>query len=285
MTLRVTWLALALYAFLSAAATGIGRLGFGVHQALAGRYTTISTLFVISSFAIVANWIIQYLKINKRLPTKSVIAISFISGLLVFSYILTFSAGVRDYEAGKKHLEQARVCLDYADVADDACLEILHPIAEVVRERAKTLTKMGYLIGVRWPELERVNGGRMHIDSVNNQLYSSSSEKVIDSEKRKTLTISGWAFDDLKKNSGSRVYLVLRSDGEEIIIPAAKSDRADVAKHFGESGYFQSGWSAAIITDNFNEGCYTLSVRLLRESGKEYYESDGYKPICFGSTQ
>jgi len=129
------------------------------------------------------------------------------------------------------------------------------------------------------------NGGRMHIDPVNNKLYSSYSEKVIDSEKRKALTISGWAFDDQKKNSGSRVYLVFRSDGEEIIIPAARSGRADVARHFGESGYVQSGWSATISTDNFDEGCYTLSVRLLRESGKEYYESDGNKPICFGSTQ
>jgi len=149
------WLALALYAFLSAAATGIGRLGFGVHQALAGRYTTISALFVISSFAIVAIWISQYLKINKRLPTKSVIAISLISALLMFSYILSFSVGARALEARKKRIEQARACLDYADVADDKCLEVLHPDAAVVRERAKTLTKIGYLIGVRWLELER----------------------------------------------------------------------------------------------------------------------------------
>jgi len=279
------WLALALYAFLVAAATGIGRSGFGVHQALEGRYTTISTLFVISSFVIVAIWISQYLKINKRLPTKSVIAISFISGLLMFSYILSFSAGPRAMEARKKRIEPGRECLDYADVAADACLKVLHPSAALVRRGAKTLTKMGYLMGVRWPELERVSGGRIHIDYVNNKLYSSYSEKVIDSEKRKTFTIKGWAFDDLKKNSGSRVYLVLRSDGEEIIIPAARSDRADVAKHYGESGYFQSGWSATASTDNLDEGCYTLSMRLLRESGKEYYESDGNKPICFGSTQ
>jgi len=57
-----------------------------------------------------------------------------------------------------------------------------------------------------------------------------------------------------------------------------------IEQDFGERGYLQSGWSATISADNFDEGRYTLSVRLLRENGKEYHESDCNKLIYFGST-
>lgn len=122
----------------------------------------------------------------------------------------------------------------------------------------------------------------MVIDSVNDQLYASLEEKVvIESGKDKTLTLKGWAVDDKERISGSRVYLVFRKNGEEIIVPSARQSRPDVAKHFKENGYKHSGWSCIFNSDNFKKGCYVLSVRILRDNRKEYYELDGDKPICF----
>jgi hypothetical protein len=133
-----------------------------------------------------------------------------------------------------------------------------------------------------WHKTKIVSGGLMIIDSVNNKLYGQLKEKtVINPDTDKFLKLSGWAVDDKKKDSGKGVYLVFRYGGEEIIIPTRRQSRPDVAKHFGVEGYMGSGWACRIKSDTFKKVCYTISVRILRADGKEYYELDGDKPICF----
>jgi hypothetical protein len=51
------WLALASYAVISAFVTGVGRMGFPLGQALSSRYTTFSSLSILSILVIVALWI------------------------------------------------------------------------------------------------------------------------------------------------------------------------------------------------------------------------------------
>lgn len=136
--------------------------------------------------------------------------------------------------------------------------------------------------GPNWQIINRVRGGLMAIDSVNDQLYSPTKEKiVIDVDKAKSLTLSGWAVDDKRKDSGDRVYLVFKNRAEEIILPTKRNYRPDVAKHFGENNYKQSGWSLRVNTESFRTECYAVSVRILRKNRKEYYELDGDKPLCF----
>ncbi len=278
------WLAIASYAILSAAVTGIGRIGFGVGQALSSRYTTISTLFIISVLVIAVFWANNYTRSYKQLPTKWVVIITSLSTLLVLSYILSFSEGKKAFAHRKAHLEKAAACLENVDLATDECLKVLNPDAAIVRERAKMLSKMGLLKkkGVEWQKIERVKGGLMCIDLINSQFYSPLQQKVtIDSSKDKSLIINGWAVDDINKNSGDRVYIVFRYNSEEIIAPTVRQSRPDVAKHFGEDGYMQSGWVANLSSDNFKKGCYTFSIRILRGNKKEYFELDGDKQVCF----
>lgn len=278
------WLAIASYAILSAVVTGIGRVGFGVGQALSSRYTTISTLFIISVLVIVVIWANNYIRIYKQLPTKWVVIITSISTLLVLSYILSFSKGKEEFAQRKAHLEKAAACFENVDVVTDEFLRVLYPNTAIVRERIKMLSKMGLLKkkGVEWQKIKRVKGGLMCIDLINSQLYSPLQQKVIiDSIKDKSLTINGWAVDDVNKNSGDRVYIVFRYNSEEIIVPTVRQSRPDVAKHFGEDRYMQSGWIANLSLDNFKKGCYTFSIRILRGNKKEYFELDGDKQVCF----
>ncbi len=140
--------------------------------------------------------------------------------------------------------------------------------------------------GPNWQIINRVRGGLMAIDSVNDQLYSPTKEKiVIDVDKAKSVTLSGWAVDDKRKDSGDRVYLVFKNRAEEIILPTKRNYRPDVAKHFGENNYKQSGWSLRVNTESFRTECYAVSVRILHKNRKEYYELNGDKPICFESAQ
>lgn len=132
-----------------------------------------------------------------------------------------------------------------------------------------------------WQELKIVNGGQMVIDSINDLLFSQSEDQIIiDMDKHPSLTLRGWAFDDNMRNSGNSIYLAFKNDNEEIRIPTKRELRPDVAKHFGEDSYMQSGWTSSINSDNFKEMCYGVSVHIIRDNKKEYYKLDGNKKIC-----
>ena len=137
------WLSLASYAVLSAAATGIGRLHYGVAQALSSRYTTISTLFLISVLVVSVCCIDSYFKNNKHLPTKLLVIIA--STLLVFSYTITYYKGIKTFKHSTKRLQNAILCLENVDDASDDCLKVLHPRVGLLRTRVKNLREMGLL--------------------------------------------------------------------------------------------------------------------------------------------
>lgn len=145
------WLALALYSILSAAVTGIGRLGFGVDQAMSGRYTTISTPFAVSVFVVAAYWIGDYLDLRKRLPGKLMAVVCFVSILFVFSYASSFSRSLKKFARTSAGMQKAKLCLEDPGSAEDACLKILYPDTAIVRERAKMLMDMGILKWSRTP--------------------------------------------------------------------------------------------------------------------------------------
>ncbi len=136
------WLALGLYAFLCAIVTGIGRLGFGAHQALASRYTTFSTLFVLCSIVVTASWIKCSLKNYQCLPNKTIAFISSLSILFVLAYAVSFSHGIREFKNRNKSLQANVQCLLSIQTASDECLKKVYPIAIVARDRAKMLQEM-----------------------------------------------------------------------------------------------------------------------------------------------
>ena len=136
------WLTLGLYAFLCAIVTGIGRLGFGVHQALASRYTTFSTLFVLCSIVVTASWIKCSLKNYQCLPKKTIAFVSSLSILFILAYTLSFSHGIREFKNRNKSLQANVQCLLSIQTASDECLKKVYPIATVARDRAKMLQEM-----------------------------------------------------------------------------------------------------------------------------------------------
>lgn len=151
------WLALALYSFASAVVTGVGRLGFGVDQAMVGRYTTISTPFAVSVFVVAAYWIGDYIDHYKRLPWKLTAVVCFVSILFVFSYASSFSKGVRKFASTSAGRQRAKVCLESPDSADEACLKILYPDTAILRERARMLVDMGIL---KWSKAPATLSGK-----------------------------------------------------------------------------------------------------------------------------
>jgi len=134
----------------------------------------------------------------------------------------------------------------------------------------------------KWHLIEKVSGGIISIDTINNRLYGGEGQQIkIDKKKEKYITFRGWAADDRAKDGNVKTYLVFSSDEEEIVVPTRKNLRPDVAKYFNVESYQHSGWSVTISPGDFKEKRYKLSIRILRANGKEYYEIYGGKEICF----
>jgi hypothetical protein len=133
------WLALASYAFLSACITAVGRVGFGVSQAVSSRYVTISNLFIISEFVVIALWIKNYLLTHKTLPRKIDIGIKCVVVLLIVACISSFSCGAKRMAKRKESLQKGMLSLKHIEVASDENLELLYPNADIVRKRVLIL--------------------------------------------------------------------------------------------------------------------------------------------------
>jgi len=134
----------------------------------------------------------------------------------------------------------------------------------------------------KWQLIEKVSGGTMSIDTINNRLYGGEGQQIkINKKKEKYITFCGWAVDDRARDGNVKTYLVFSSDEEEIVVPTRKNLRLDVAKYFNVESYQHSGWSVIISPEDFKEKRYKLSSRILRANGKEYYEIYGGKEICF----
>jgi hypothetical protein len=133
-----------------------------------------------------------------------------------------------------------------------------------------------------WGSLKLIQGGSMSIDFVGNKLYSQEKNVLnINKAEQQFIPINGWAVDGLSRDGTVKTFLVFHGGGREIVLPTHKVLRPDVAKFFGVTSYQYSGWSTALDTEEFENGCYTLSLRIPTSTGQEYFEVNGSKPICF----
>lgn len=134
-----------------------------------------------------------------------------------------------------------------------------------------------------WGSLRLVKeGGSMYIDTLGNKPFSQQ-DNVININKfgKQLVGISGWAVDGLSRDGTVNTFLVFHDGEKEITLPTHKGFRPDVAKFFGVDSYQYGGWSTALDTEEFGHGCYTLSLRIERTNGQEYFEMDSGKTFCF----
>ncbi len=147
------WMALAVYAFLSDCVTGVARLGFGTRQAMESRYTTIASLFIVSVLAVSVYWARAYMEAHRNFP-KGLVVLKKVFFLLVISaYGLSFGYGIAKMQMRAERLRAGRICLKNYERAPDLCLRLLYPEPDIVRERARTLSRLGIIL----PKSEAVN--------------------------------------------------------------------------------------------------------------------------------
>jgi hypothetical protein len=132
------WLALGLYALGSAMITGIARLGFGIDEALSSRYTTISSLFLVSLLMLV--WISrQSLYDGLRGAYRPAVTIA---GIGVYGLVLI--NGVHGLHAahGRHATLTAMHNCAQAVQPSDVCLSTTYPDISKVRPRLQYIKSL-----------------------------------------------------------------------------------------------------------------------------------------------
>lgn len=295
-TENAKWLSFIFFSFMSSIALTIGRSGFGVEQALASRYITITSLGIIGLYAII---ICLYNKIEFHNKKNYIIFFSIVLSIIIFGTITGYIDGMTYGRTSSDSKEIMVTNLINYNWTDKYSFKQMDEIPNRRKVYARILDKyklnVFYKISdgqklsnpmLNWSRLKYVWGGLMVIDAINNKQFSKYANEQfinVNTDKEQFISIEGWAIDDKAKDGTVKAFLVLNGGKEEIILHTAKTFRPDVAEFFKVDSYKQSGWSVKIIPKEFEAQCYNISVRILRTNSEEYNELYEKKPICFSN--
>ena len=137
------WLTLILYVLMSAIITGMGRVHLGRNQSMSSRYTTISTLFVISAIVLLYNSVILNIERKNKASLKDIVFIATVTLAFSFAYINVYLFGIKNMKIVYNRINNVTSCFNDPDNASDEDLEKLYPKPEIVRQRIKILHDLG----------------------------------------------------------------------------------------------------------------------------------------------
>jgi hypothetical protein len=144
------WASLGVYSLGTGAFVTVGRLGFGVGQAVSTRYAAFS-LYLLVALIYLLPCVVEdatrrgYVTAARLAWLKRLGALSAV--LLLIAHVLIFVLVVKHGAADWRRARLgAKACLLFIEVIpEERCLAELYPDARALRERADSLDRMGYL--------------------------------------------------------------------------------------------------------------------------------------------
>lgn len=279
----IGWLVIGLYGIISGLITSLGRVGFGVSQALAPRYTAFSIYIIISLIYLVAIYLV---KVNsegnlsrKKYLTKLTIITYFFIGMFFILEWQTYIFAMNRMADRRDILLQSKACLLMVNVVpNNSCLVTKREL-ESFKNTANILDKMGYL----QPGL--VNSKEIADIAENLQpklLYGAFDQlKKIDD---RTYSVTGWAILPHRKEPADGIILTYEGmketdEGEGIIFQLINQriPRQEIAEKFANKAYNQAGWQHSFDQSQLPSGQWKISAWAFdTETGKAYLLDNSY---------
>jgi hypothetical protein len=274
------WLTLASYVLVSAIITTLGRVGFGIEQALASRYTTFSVYGIVALVALtmivfdpitlnglqspaqtitpLANSANSPVRIMEE--KKTIVLPAWLSALslarlmryvplglvtiLVVLHVMVQGFYLNAMESTYRDRLYAKTCLTYADFVEDTCIsQSLFPIAADPNYFRGTLTA---LRGLKLIENRSAQTAKLTPapSSVAPGSYGWLDEIHLISENE--FSASGWATLGKPERSADAVLLSYQDDEgsfKVFTVAPVKYARPDVAKVKRNDACHRSGWN------------------------------------------
>jgi hypothetical protein len=252
------WLTIASFALANAVITMFGRLGYGVSQALASRYSSYALLLPVALLPL------GFLFSRSRgALTRSKGRPAFVSGVtaLVLGHLLS---EIRQMPAWSRHRHvvlSEKAFVQTANLIDTPSLLRGNDSLDVpaIQRAAKTLDELGYLRPgtLKSPSITELGDAVAPGDRRFGQ--------IVGGRQRSTgqLPIMGWAVLPDRTEPAHAVLLTIDdANGVPILIDVVRVgvDRPDVVEASHEPEYLESGWVALLDTQKLPRGAKTIKA-------------------------
>ncbi len=264
------WQAIASYALISGLVTSLGRVGFGVSQSLAPRYTAFSIYLIVATIYLLAIFI-EEIKQKPGLGWQkqaAKIIPYFLVGVLIILHLNIFKEAIQRMGDRRVILLQSKACLLTVNVIPNNDCLVTKQKLESFQPTATILNELGYLqpgllasnkiedIGILAPE--------------SNYGYFDTFEEV----KSDTYLARGWAVLPHRQETADGVILTYENAlGEDIIFKLVNQrfPRQEIAEYLQEASYLESGWRTEISAKELPPGTIKLNAWSLdAKTGKAY---------------
>ncbi|PZV12376.1 MAG: hypothetical protein DCF22_12495 [Leptolyngbya sp.] len=238
------WIALASYPLLSGFSATVGRLGFGLSEALASRYTVITVHIFIAALYLTAIVVEDatskgIFQINRRIERSFIIS----STLLIGLYGLTYCYGIGQMNALRSERAYLKSCILFVNVSPDpTCLERSYfGETQELKSMSNSLNNLGWM----QPPLMTTNNiekiARYSVDSV-----SYGWIDTIESKCDRTYFVRGWAVLPTQHQAADSILVTAKNQaGDAILLKIIQIEierRDDVAKNLRNRAFINTGW-------------------------------------------
>jgi hypothetical protein len=244
----------------------LGRLGLGLMQALASRYTSVTALGLVAVYAL----LVESMLASPR--TANILAGGGMLALLVIGALTGYTGRPENHEwrLVERAIRMGEYALPRVNRVNDAALKLIHPLPEVVRGDIPILRSHGYSIfhqvePAGLPARYAGESGACAIDKIND---SPDNPIEIHRGVKDDLVVAGWAIEAPGGQLPARVYISL--DGT-LDFPAMVGDiRADVAGALHDERDLNAGFASYPRADLIPAGEHVLSLKVVSHDGSVY---------------
>jgi hypothetical protein len=241
------WLSLGLYGCISGLMASVGRVGFGVEQSLASRYTSHSALLLIAVIFLIAI-LMDDARINSRwqaLSFKMSSVIAYLLGVGMVLYAFTATVSVQRFQTIYRDRLYVRACLTYVQqLRNDDCVDHMwftisnkKEERQQFKQRAKAIDRLGWLN----PKLAK---SAVISQSTFSPGGIGGFDTLVFDPQTRTYLAKGWAV--LADRSADAVLLTYDNpQGQAIVFAVApvQEPRPDVGILLKSDSFTNSGWS------------------------------------------
>jgi len=249
------WLLIAAYALGTGIITALGRIGFGVQQALDNRYTVFSLFFYL---ALVGGTFALYCARVRRggqgVRACFLTNIGYLLGFTALCWTACYPKNFVSLRNHRHHQLQLRLALEWMDVIpDNPELALVFPYVDVLRTRARTLADHQLL---RIPFVKEQIAAQVKQPPTDTDAKNGRIE-FCGFDSNHSLLVTGWAWLAEKNQRADCVVIGYRDTAgkfKPFTVLETGVPRPDLRERFHIPNMYRAGFSRAVSSGNLADG-------------------------------
>lgn len=274
-----SWLSLGWFALLFVSMTTVGRAGFGVEQATASRYVTVSMLLIISCLQLCRLWILyKWQDADKNTYMFLGLCLGFLISIFVYSSNYSLVAGQNIFiqrKAGENCLE----IINYIDKpiinSPNTCLNFIFPNPKnLIRELSTILEELkfrNFPHNIKFVTQSEKNYGYIDIPP--------TIEQPLNIRRSDTLKLLGWAILPEPQKQPLIVLLSYGNNQSFFATGLVNSNRPDVVTALNSSLYNISGWETNVFVKAIPVGETVIKAWVYDRKYQQFIQLNGKPKI------